>query len=80
MITGLLVPVMLKSGTFPVPGVIGITPDTVQVAKRGTYKDTGAAQVLAFSLYGVEDLGGSMEAGDFHESWGLEEFNDSKQV
>lgn len=67
-VVGLLVIHMRKAGAQPVPGVIGIAPDTMQVAEAGPDKNGGDANAFPFSLDGIKDFRPAIEAGEF-EFW-----------
>lgn len=55
---------MRKSRAKPVPGVICVAPDTVQIAKGGPHENGGYAHAFAFSLNGIEDFGLIKQPGE----------------
>jgi len=55
---------MWKSSTDPVPGVVRIAPDTMEIAQGGTHKYRWNPRAFSFALYGVEYLWLAAEQGE----------------
>ncbi len=60
----LLIVQVWKAGSGPIPGIIGIAPDAMQVAQRGSDEYGGPAGTFPFSLDGIKYLGFAVEAGE----------------
>ena len=58
---------MGKAGALPIPGVVCVAPDTMQVAEACAHKNGGYADAFAFSLYGIEHLRPAVQARKFEQ-------------
>ena len=62
-----LIVFVFPRGVFPIPGVGGVAPNTVEVTERQAQKDGWIACRRAFSLDGPKNFGRAVfKAGEFH--------------
>ena len=71
LITRQGVVLMWKTGAHPVPGVVRIAPDAMQIAQGRTHEYGRYADTFTFSLDGMENLGQAVEPRQFEPpTWG----------
>ena len=58
---------MRESSTDPVPGIVRITPNAMQVAQRSAHEYRWCADIFAFALDGEKDLGPAVQFCEFEE-------------
>lgn len=58
---------MGEPGADPIPGIVRVAPDAVQVAQRRSHKNRGRADAFPFALDGEKDFGTTVEAGEFEK-------------